>query len=104
MKEGTTVCCPIPNGLPTRASVKEFQTEVEGRKFLPGVARSVHIASQGGLRSTRALGLCYIDEVVFDLSDRPTLQDGPIPRFYWPCLAETVTCAARRPQPKENPK
>jgi hypothetical protein len=27
-------------------------------------------------------GWCYVDEVIFDLSDRPTLQDGPIPRFY----------------------
>jgi hypothetical protein len=27
-------------------------------------------------------GWCYVDEVMFDLSDRPTPQDGPIPRFY----------------------
>jgi Zn-finger in ubiquitin-hydrolases and other protein len=27
-------------------------------------------------------GWCYVDEIIFDLSDRPTLQDGPIPRFY----------------------
>ncbi len=29
-------------------------------------------------------GWCYVDEVLFDLSDRPTPQDGPIPRFYEP--------------------
>ncbi len=27
-------------------------------------------------------GWCYVDEMVFDLSDRPTPQLGPIPRFY----------------------
>jgi hypothetical protein len=27
-------------------------------------------------------GWCYVDEVAFDLSDRPTPQDGPIPRYY----------------------
>ena len=27
-------------------------------------------------------GWCHVDEVFFDLSDRPTPQDGPIPRFY----------------------
>ena len=26
-------------------------------------------------------GWCYVDEVMFDLSDRPTPQLGPIPRF-----------------------
>jgi hypothetical protein len=26
-------------------------------------------------------GWCYVDEVFFDLSDRPTEQDGPIPNF-----------------------
>ena len=26
-------------------------------------------------------GWCYVDEVMFDLSDRATPQDGPIPRF-----------------------
>ena len=26
-------------------------------------------------------GWCYVDEVFFDLSDRATPQDGPIPRF-----------------------
>jgi len=27
-------------------------------------------------------GWCYLDEVMFDLSDRATPQDGPIPRYY----------------------
>ena len=27
-------------------------------------------------------GWCYVDEVMFDLSDRATPQDGPIPRYY----------------------
>jgi hypothetical protein len=27
-------------------------------------------------------GWCYVDEVMFDLSDRPTPHLGPIPRFY----------------------
>jgi len=27
-------------------------------------------------------GWCYVDEVVFDLSDRATPQLGPIPRYY----------------------
>jgi ubiquitin-hydrolase Zn-finger-containing protein len=27
-------------------------------------------------------GWCYVDEFLFDLSDRATPQDGPIPRFY----------------------
>ena len=27
-------------------------------------------------------GWCYVDEVLFDLSDRATPQLGPIPRFY----------------------
>jgi hypothetical protein len=26
-------------------------------------------------------GWCYIDQLFFDLSDRPTEQDGPIPSF-----------------------
>jgi hypothetical protein len=26
-------------------------------------------------------GWCYVDEVMFDLSDRATPQDGPIPRY-----------------------
>jgi hypothetical protein len=26
-------------------------------------------------------GWCYVDEVFFDLSDRPTLQPGPVKRF-----------------------
>jgi hypothetical protein len=26
-------------------------------------------------------GWCYVDEVFFDLSDRATPQDGPIPRY-----------------------
>jgi hypothetical protein len=28
-------------------------------------------------------GWCYVDEVMFDLSDRPTPHLGPIPRYYW---------------------
>ena len=27
-------------------------------------------------------GWCYVDEVVFDLSDRKTPHNGPIPRYY----------------------
>jgi hypothetical protein len=27
-------------------------------------------------------GWCYVDEVMFDLSDRPTPHLGPIPRYY----------------------
>jgi hypothetical protein len=27
-------------------------------------------------------GWCYVDETIFDLSDRPTPHVGPIPRFY----------------------
>ena len=27
-------------------------------------------------------GWCYVDKLMFDLSDRPTPQLGPIPRFY----------------------
>jgi len=27
-------------------------------------------------------GWCYVDEVMFDLSDRMTPHDGPIPRYY----------------------
>jgi hypothetical protein len=27
-------------------------------------------------------GWCYVDEVMFDLSGRPTPHLGPIPRFY----------------------
>ena len=27
-------------------------------------------------------GWCFVDEVFFDLSDRPTPQVGPIPRYY----------------------
>ena len=27
-------------------------------------------------------GWCFVDEVVFDLSDRKTPHDGPIPRYY----------------------
>ncbi|NEW96675.1 UBP-type zinc finger domain-containing protein [Rhodopseudomonas sp. BR0G17] len=27
-------------------------------------------------------GWCYVDELIFDLSDRPTPRLGPIPRFY----------------------
>jgi hypothetical protein len=27
-------------------------------------------------------GWCYVDEIFFDLSDRPTPRPGPIPRFY----------------------
>jgi len=27
-------------------------------------------------------GWCYVDEVFFDLSDRPTRHNGPIPRYY----------------------
>jgi hypothetical protein len=27
-------------------------------------------------------GWCYVDEVIFDLSDRPTPHLGPIPRYY----------------------
>jgi hypothetical protein len=27
-------------------------------------------------------GWCYVDEVMFELSDRATPQDGPIPRYY----------------------
>jgi len=26
-------------------------------------------------------GWCYVDEAFFDLSDRPTEQNGPIPKF-----------------------
>src|SRR6202140_2755451 len=28
-------------------------------------------------------GWCYVDEVMFDLSDRPTPHLSPIPRYYW---------------------
>jgi hypothetical protein len=27
-------------------------------------------------------GWCYVDEVTFDLSDRKTPRNGPIPRYY----------------------
>ena len=27
-------------------------------------------------------GWCYVDEVMFDLSDRKTPHNGPIPRYY----------------------
>ena len=27
-------------------------------------------------------GWCYVDEVLFDLSDRKTPHNGPIPRYY----------------------
>lgn len=27
-------------------------------------------------------GWCYVDEIMFDLSDRPTPHLGPIPRYY----------------------
>ena len=27
-------------------------------------------------------GWCYVDEVMFDLSDRVTPHNGPIPRYY----------------------
>ena len=27
-------------------------------------------------------GWCYVDEVLFDLSDRKTAHNGPIPRYY----------------------
>jgi hypothetical protein len=27
-------------------------------------------------------GWCYVDEIIFDLSDRPTPHLGPIPRYY----------------------
>jgi hypothetical protein len=28
-------------------------------------------------------GWCYVDKVMFDLSDRKTPHNGPIPRYYW---------------------
>ena len=28
-------------------------------------------------------GWCYVDEAMFDLSDRKTPHNGPIPRYYW---------------------
>ena len=34
-----------------------------------------------GYDPPEAWGWCYVDEVMFDLSDRATPQDGPIPRF-----------------------
>jgi hypothetical protein len=27
-------------------------------------------------------GWCYVDEILFELSDRKTPQDGPIPLYY----------------------
>ncbi len=27
-------------------------------------------------------GWCYVDEVLFDMSDRKTPHNGPIPRYY----------------------
>jgi hypothetical protein len=83
MKEGTTVCCPVHNGPPTRPSVREFQTEVKGRESsCPGLLGQFTSRAREGYDPPARRGWCYIDEVVFDPSDRPTLQDGPIPRFY----------------------
>jgi hypothetical protein len=35
-----------------------------------------------GYDPPEAWGWCYIDEVVLDLGDRATPQNGPIPRYY----------------------
>src|SRR6476661_7388392 len=35
-----------------------------------------------GYDPPEAWGWCYIDEVVLDLGDRATAQNGPIPRYY----------------------
>jgi hypothetical protein len=59
-------------------------------------------------RSLRAMihpntrGWCYVDEVVFDLSDRPTPQDGPISRYYQPSLTLPVKNRTLEPQPSNG--
>src|SRR5258708_3457929 len=40
-----------------------------------------HPSSKGTIRP-KGWGWCYIDEVMLDLSDRATPQNGPIPRYY----------------------
>jgi hypothetical protein len=45
-----------------------------------------NIFAQPGTRSSKPMirrrGWCYVDEVMFDLSDRPTPHLNPIPRYY----------------------
>ena len=62
--------------------------ELRPRRLLRRLAdqRTKHFKATGhpiieGYDPPEAWGWCYLDEVVFDLSDRATPQDGPIPRF-----------------------
>jgi len=61
---------------------------------MSGVATTHRIDMRHGISMRRATrsskgtippegwGWCYIDEVMLDLSDRATPQNGPIPRYY----------------------
>ena len=50
-------------------------------------ARTAHFHATGhpvieGYDPPEGWGWCYVDEVLFDLSDRKTPHNGPIPRYY----------------------
>jgi hypothetical protein len=53
----------------------------------PGKHATKHFHATGhpiieGYDPPEGWGWCYVDEAAFDLSDRMTPQDGPIPRYY----------------------
>ena len=70
----------------------------------PNKHASAHFHATGhpvieGYDPPEGWGWCYVDKVLFDLSNRKTPHNGPIPRYYLFLFQQrmrNLTCKARR--------